>query len=171
MLRSNIVVIIIAVIVALVIGLGTFTNYWTVYSRNIQNPANPSDTISAKYNSGLWKTCISLDDVKNCADTKHASKTQDSNNLNGSKGAAIIGFSLIILGVIILIFAPKTYIAFTIAFILGGIASVASAISWASDRTLNPDDTSYGYSYYLELIGGIIAVVFALYAQIKLKPT
>ena len=64
---------------------------------------------------------------------------------------------------------PKQKEYFILCLVLAGILSVASIILWNNDPSLNNSDASgsgsleikHGYSWYLELISGLLAVLLA----------
>ena len=159
-MNSNIIIGIITVIISIVLGIAIFTNYWSVHSQKI---TVGNKTISTGSSAGLWQLCQNVGDSKNCVKYTESDKQSYFSQIFG-----VLGFALIVLGFIILIFNPKSYTFYSVIMIIGGLSSLLTAINWASDKTVNTNDTVFGYSWYMELIGSILSIILALYVKIKL---
>ena len=60
---------------------------------------------------------------------------------------------------------PEHHMYSIITVILGGLFSLVAAIVWSTNKNLKPDGTDFGYSWYLQLIGSILAVITGLLMQ------
>ena len=147
----------------------TLTNSWTVGSQ-------------AGYEAdlGLWKACTNVPaPVPNAASKQrdmypfskgftcaNLELTGDKlpGHLNLVRGLSIAGTAFVLISLILYIAMPENVNVFMSLLMLGGILSIVAAIVWSTDKDLNPSDvnTKHGYSWYLGLIGGILANIFAL---------
>jgi hypothetical protein len=148
----------------------TLTNSWTVVS----SPAGEID-------GGLWKICANVTKPMPVPGP-NASKQRDMyplskgftclsiddgpslpQHLNIVRGLSIAGTVFVLISLILYIAMPENVNIFMSLLMLGGILSIAATIFWATDKDLKADDGAhYGYSWYMGLIGGILANIFAL---------
>ena len=150
----------------------TLTNSWSVAS------------VPGGYeaDTGLWKGCMNIPPP---VPGPIASKQRDMypfskgftcktveelndklpTNLNLVRGLSIAGTAFVLISLILYIAMPENVNLFMALLMVGGILSIAAAIVWGTDKDLSSDATlkiKFGYSWYLGLIGGILANIFAL---------
>jgi uncharacterized membrane protein YqjE len=171
--------IIICIIIIILLLVGTFTNLWTV----ISTPKNIGESMDFKFTIGLFKFCrISSKDneCQNISDIKGDPEVS-KNVLTTIKNIKIFlfaGIVLILLSIIILLFIPKQREYFILTLGLGGILSIIGVSIWSTNKNLNgkffkdsiPEiNVGFGYSYYLQLFAGIIAILYTICNQFFLK--
>lgn len=141
-----------AIITILAISLAT--NKWTVISNQI---------LSA--NQGVWQACgqvqLNIKTGNIDIDGKKCVSTSDS-AFTPIKILTVLGLVLVVFGLLL----SNYHIYSNISIILGGICALIAAIIWSTNKKLKPDGTNYGYSWYLQLIGGILAIITGLFTQI-----
>lgn len=179
---TNILVVVMLLILS---SLSVFTNTWSVIEMK-------SDLGKSESDAGLWKTCMkitgpdgkvvpnpipnstkSLRDMYpfskdyTCSDPQNAG--YKSSTLTAIRVFSITGLVLLLFSVILIIAAPEHKGYFMISLMIGGICSIVASILWATDKDIQiPSDSPsnvtehYGYSWYLSLISGIIAILFSL---------
>lgn len=157
--------IVLIILILILITVAIFTNYWNSNSSKILDS-------TMKSNNGLWQSCSSVSipalntSTYNCTSySKTSAKLPKA--LLTVKILAISGMVLLLVSAFLLFLAPQKREWCVISIILGGLLSIAAASVWATDKNLKPTGSSFGYSYYLELIGGIIAFLFGLLLQFK----
>ena len=157
-----------SIIFILILGIvAVSTNYW---STNTINTIDPDTRNPAKMSGdiGLWKSCMYVNESGNtqsdCTDSSESGPDDSTPNLKNIKTVRILSISslvLIALSLYLLYAMPKQKEYFILCLVLAGILSVISVILWNNDPGLkDPSNTAkHGYSWYLELISGLLAVL------------
>jgi len=160
------------VILILILGIvAVSTNYWSTSKGSVPYDLQ-GDTGKYSINIGLWKACTSIEgipgsgDNNTCVDSSKSGPDDDNPNLKNIKTVRILSISslvLIALSLYLLYAMPKQKEYFILCLVLAGILSVISVILWNNDPGLkDPLHTAkHGYSWYLELISGLLAVLLA----------
>lgn len=155
------------VILILILGIvAVSTNYWSTSTINMNDPDNGN---SAKMSGdiGLWKSCLYLNEQGNTqSDCKNSSDPDIGlKNIKTVRILSISSLVLIAISLYLLYAMPKQQEYFILCLVLAGILSVASVILWNNDPGLkdpsNTNTAKHGYSWYLELISGLLAVLLA----------
>lgn len=154
MAHQHIILQVILFTIITILAISLATNKWTVISNKIFTA-----------NQGVWQSCGNIDfnikDINVDVKGEKCIGTSDS-SFTPIKILTVLGLVLIVLGLILTNY--HTYS--NIIIVLGGICSLISAIIWSTNKKLKPDGTNYGYSWYLQLIGGILAIITGLFTQI-----
>ena len=154
MSHQHIVLQIILFSIITILAISLATNKWTVISNQI---------LSA--NQGVWQACgqvqLNIKTGNIDIDSQKCVPTNDS-TFTPIKILTVSGSVLVVLGLLLTNY--HTYS--NISIILGGICALVAAIIWSTNKKLKPDGTNYGYSWYLQLIGGILAIITGLFTQI-----
>lgn len=144
------------------------TNSWTI-KYNKQNILN-IQTITTQENVGIWSECV-----------KTSSKTSENNNENininncsnlKSTNSLIFVKIYILLTLIFIILSTISSLQYdnklytNLFLFLTFLFSFLTCIIWNSNQVLQ--DGSLGYSWYLQLFGSILSIVFALLIQFNL---
>jgi hypothetical protein len=152
-------------IIILFFIISVSTNSWTT-KYNKQNILN-IETITRE-NVGIWSECIKSSstagnneniNVNNCSNVK------SDNSLIFIKIYILFSFVFIILSAFSwLLYNNKLY---TIVFLLlAFIFSFLTCIIWNSNQVLK--DGTLGYSWYLQLFGSFLTLIFAIIIQFNL---
>ena len=124
---------------------------------------------SLKINEGLWQACAAPSGKKICTDLP-PSKTSDpsfpKNALNAARALAIIGLVMVILAVVCKYMYPG-HKCCMVLLLLGGLCSVFAAVVWAVKVHKHSKGLKYGYSYWLSLVAGILAVLLSVLICVK----
>jgi hypothetical protein len=161
------------VILILILGIvAVSTNYWSTSTVSISD--NEGDSLKMTGEVGLWKSCtkgsanipdinvqgINID-TANCTDSSDPSV--GLKNLKTVRILSISSLVLIALSLYLLYAMPKQKEYFILCLVLAGILSVISVILWNNDPGLKEPsgNAKHGYSWYLELISGLLAVLLA----------
>jgi hypothetical protein len=155
-----------SIILILILGIvAVSTNYWSTtntinsINSNTGNPAKLSGDI------GLWKSCL-YDTELSETQSDCTNSSDPSIGLKNLKTVRILSISslvLIALSLYLLYAMPKQKEYFILCLVLAGILSVISVILWNNDPGIKDPsgNTKHGYSWYLELISGLLAVLLA----------
>jgi len=145
------------------------TNYWSINSITLNNDPDSNITnITSDY--GLWNFCQSQgNNRKTCINTMDIS----SNNLKNLKTVRILSISslvLIALSLYLLYAMPNQKEYFILCVVLSGILSIISVILWNNDPAFKNiiGSIKHGYSWYLELISGLIAILLGILTQFNI---
>jgi len=142
------------------------TNYWSINSITLNN--DPDSNITSDY--GLWNFCQSQgNNKKTCINTMDIT----SNNLKNLKTVRILSISslvLIALSLYLLYAMPNQKEYFILCVVLSGILSIISVILWNNDPAFKNiiGAIKHGYSWYLELISGLIAILLGILTQFNI---
>ena len=144
------------------------TEHWGVKTLNI-----PFDNINADVSMGLWKACGEswgkIHDIRGetdiCLDLPiHGMKSFPKNSLYATRCFAIIGVILVFMALVYR--NNKTFQL--VCLVSGGLASLIAMIIWASELlkikigdNLPSVKFKPGYSFYLNLSGGVMALAAA----------
>ena len=161
MLKICLVLILLSIIF---ISISLSTNEWTTSNNNNLN-----------YEQGLWKICGNLNiptfknnfkdiNIGGCSEYKTI-----SNSLKAIRVMSILSLIFLIISFIKLIYFPKYKIYAIIDLILCVILTISSCSIWSSNKDLLLDGTSLGYSWYLELISGVLLLFPIIYLIMKLN--
>ena len=63
---------------------------------------------------------------------------------------------------------PEQHIYSLIAILFGGLSSLVTAIIWNTNKNLKPIATDLGSSWYLQLVGSILAIITGLLMQLNI---
>jgi len=178
--HTNLYIILSIVIIILFVSL--LTNKWTILNGSKQQSGmgiNAGET--GNMNVGIWQTCASISanintpnmpniNINNnmrrgiTIDANSCGPNVDS-NFTPVKILAILGLVLLIGSIVLLNMMPEHHMYSIITIILGGLCSLVAAIIWSTNKNLKPDGTDFGYSWYLQLIASILAVITGLLMQ------
>jgi len=156
-----------SIILILILGIvAVSTNYWSTSSGNIPYDIQ-GDTTSYRLNLGLWKSCTSIkgpdgSDNNSCMDTSDPNGP-NFKNLKTVRILSISSLVLLAISLYLLYAMPKQKEYFVLFLVLAGILSISSIISWNNDPGAKDagNQLKHGYSWYLELISGLLAILLA----------
>ena len=150
------------------------TNSWSTKTLTIPGSTNNTDV-----SIGLWKTCgeisgnmqgISGDAVVCTHVPVDGWKTFPKNSLYAVRVLSILGVVLIFLSVICNMYRSGSHFCHLGMLLFGGICAIVANIVWAAEllkvklADSSPTITfKPGYSFYLNLVGGIFAIISAIY--------
>ncbi len=135
------------------------TTYWSVKSQN-----------SLNLHLGLWKFCAEGDksDLSGC---KHLPPDNNSsfpkNSLYAARVFAILGAALVFCALMCSMFVKLSKDCQTMCLIAGGLSSLIAMSIWAAEMLKISIDSSLeikfnpGYSFYLNMVGGVCALITA----------
>lgn len=149
------------------------TDSWSVKKENL--PLGIKGDLSL----GLWKACGSI--WKKMSNTSidadicvhlppEGSRTFPKNSLHAVRVFAVAGIVLIFLGLMCMMYM-KNYKRCPLAMLmLGGLCSIIANVIWATELLkFKPDESDPvvkfdpGYSFYLNLAGGLVGLMSAAY--------
>jgi len=155
MLKSKKTYLNLLVIVALILQVVAIaTNDWSVYSG------------ASKMNWGLWKSCAGNTHCLHLP--PEGNKMFPKNSLEAARAFAILGSLSMAISLYYMNMYPTKKLMLSHLLLAGGICSVVAAIIWSAELLKWPGSTgkdvkaSPGYSFYLNLSGGVLAVVAAV---------
>lgn len=181
MMKTQVIVLAVMIlVVVLLLGIAMATKKWT----NLEYKSGPLD---AKTNYGLWRAASSGLDPKT---PSPATKTADL--ITGSKGKlktcqalSIIGLILILVGGILVLVYDKIKIPFIVHMVaigLGVLFTLITVVLWASNSDLNGKNeivaaaitqgtatSTRGSSYFIYLLGSIVAIILFIYVVLNRK--
>lgn len=157
---------IIPIVIILILSIIACSTYkWSIDSKTVNGNTLESDI-------GLWKICAILTGTKGTSDltcydmTNKIEGIPDSKYLKMVKILSILGISTLFLSLILSITNIKSREYSVICLLLSGIFLITAAILWSVDNKLNGKaynilgyDFKHGYSWYLELISGILSIL------------
>ena len=159
------------VILILILGIvAVSTNYWSINNINKNNNPDNINNNTINSNFGLWKFCQTQgNDKKICINTANLS-SNNLQNLNTVKILSISSLFLIALSLYLLYYMPKQKEYFVLCLVLAGILSVISVIIWNNDKAFKNyiGDVKHGYSWYLQLFNGLIAILLGSLTQLNI---
>ena len=177
--HTNLYIALSTVIIILFVSL--LTNKWTVLNGSKQQSGMGINAgVSGNMNSGIWQTCGNISANINTPNIPNINVNNmrrgininenscDSNvdsNFTPVKILSILGIVLLIGSIVLLNMMPEHHMYSIITIILGGLSSLVAAIIWSTNKNLKPDGTDFGYSWYLQLIASILAVITGLLMQ------
>ena len=162
-----------SVILILILSIvAVSTNYWSTSKGTIDD--KQGDIAKYSVNAGLWKACTSIStSIKGIPGPGNKNQCMDTStpgpnglnlkNLNTVKILSISSLVLFALSLYLLYAMPKQKEYFVLCLVLAGILSIASVIAWNNDPSLKDQGNKLkqGYSWYLELSSGLLAVLLA----------
>lgn len=146
------------------------TNYWSINTITLNNDPDSIISNSIKSDYGLWNICQSQgNNRKTCINTMDLS----SNNLKNLKTVRMLSISsliLIALSLYLLYSMPNQKEYFILCIVLAGILSIISVILWNNDPAFKNiiGGIKHGYSWYLELISGLITILLGILTQFNI---
>jgi hypothetical protein len=191
MYQGEMLNIIIISILLIMSAIATFSGSWTCAVQNIADPSNGM----VEGDIGLWRGCTELpnatdDQLKEIR--KNVPKINLLNALNPFSNKlvcsdigehptsltvirifSILGLLLLLISVILIVSHSSSDKYLMMTLVLGSLLSIAAAIIWATDKKLgnsdpDPKGTKHlGYSWYLELLSGVGALIMALLLHFK----
>lgn len=169
-------------VVIIILFVSLLTNRWTVLNGSKQQSVmgiNAGE--SGNMNVGIWQTCGNISANINTPNMPnininnnmrrginidaHSCSSNSDSNFTPVKILSILGIGLLIGAIVLLNMMPEQHMYSVIAVMLGGICSLAAAIVWSTNKNLKPDGTDFGYSWYLQLIASILAIITGLLMQ------
>lgn len=150
--RSNALIQSLGVLAVITQLLSILTSDWSVLS----TPGS-GDTVKMVISMGLWKKCNSI--TNSCVSLPPSGDNKfPKNSLMAVRALTIMGMVAVLVGVIC-DYMPNCEKHRALAFAIGGLLSVVGSIVWLAEFT-NIGGTKYqpGYSFYLNLIGGLSAL-------------
>jgi len=145
---------------------------------------DPQDIAGVKLDAslGLWKACgdISVSDgtsveAEACLHLPvNDWKSFPTNSLYAARAFSILGVMLVFMGLVSMMYMKGRKRFQLVCVLLGGLCSVVANIVWASDMfsvvsppmkgaQLKKLKMKPGYSFYLNLVGGLVSLVSAAY--------
>lgn len=134
----------------------TFTDFWTTLSISDLNSSN----------IGLWNICTNISGGITCKNIKDLSDRQSS-KLDIIRSTSILAATLVACSLILYIFYPKNYLAVKIPLFFGFICALVASSIWYTFKEVNPKNSNFGYSWYLEVIGCILSVIAAVFLPLN----
>ena len=162
---NTIIIISISIIIVICLLVSITTNYW-LYGQMMFGTTTEHEYI------GLWNRCLHTNDGIKCVNTSDLGKI---------KNLQLIRFfssgSLILMITSLFFIKNKFYSVLCIG--LSGIFSLLSCIFWRIDPAIkyaldkeiqieNKDISKIGYSFYMGIIAGIVAIILSILVQFKL---
>ena len=175
--NSNLIKIIPVAFILIISIIAVSTNYWSTTS------VVDDDTSVVNIDIGLWKVCNTTGDLIECKDTDNIGYDLGSNakyefkNLEAIKILSISSIVLILISIVVLFLIPNNKEYLVIFLVLAGLFFIISAILLKTEplfknalliNSMKGYSLKSGYSWYLELIGGIIAILLGIATQFNI---
>lgn len=143
-------------------AIGILTPNWSVVK------GTAGDT-SVKGGMGLWKECVSTDASQGAGSVCVKIPKEDvTHALQSVRILSVLAVFMTVAGMVLCL-GKQHYMA-TIVTTLAGVLSVVASIVWATNKDLHPKGTSLGYSWGVNLTGGLLALaVWPVKKSIKSK--
>lgn len=148
----------VSAIILMLVGL--FTTEWRTGSEQVmQDPdtviGKKGKMVNVDMDVGLWSACANFSGVSKC------------NTINSSDVPAtlwiirillILAVLMLIVGFVVHLRTPQHKQLVTVLFGLSGLMAIVACILWVTNSELKPSGASLGYSWYLTLVGGVLAL-------------
>lgn len=173
-------------IISIILFVSLLTNKWSVLNNSNKGSSmgiNAGE--SGNLDIGIWRSCgnfkaninipipnininnMNSKDININANANSCISNTDS-NFTPIKILSVIGLVLIIAAIILLYIFPEQHIYSLIAILFGGLSSLVTAIIWNTNKNLKPIGTDLGSSWYLQLVGSILAIITGLLMQLNI---
>jgi len=148
------------------------TEHWGTASASSSGLPVPSG-MSGETSMGLWKMCGDIWNKQQELDTcmhlpPDGTKTFPKNSLYAVRAFALMGVILVFLALTCMMYMKEYKKCQFVGLLAGGVASIIASVVWVAKMLkVKPDDESPdikfspGYSFYLNLGGGLVALVVA----------
>lgn len=139
----------------------------------IATPNWGTDSVSGvKITSGLWKGCVKVSGSnEQCVHLPPAmDPNYPKNSLDACRAFVVMGAVLVFLSMLLTVSYPAKVRMAASLLLAGGLSSLLGTIIWATDLTKIKDPSTgtrfkmaYGYSYYLNLVAALVAIVVGVW--------
>ena len=166
-MNSNIIKIGVIILILILGIIAISTKYWSTNNIKIYG-------VNAGIDIGLWKVCTYMkgkNQDKTICNNTNKQNGPDLKHLNAVKILSISSIVLVVISLYLIYAMPKHKEYFILSLVLAGILSIISVILWNNDPSLKnttgdkSNDLKPGYSFYLELSSGLIAILLGILTQ------
>ena len=159
------------IILILILGIiAISTKYWSTSTLATNDVFGNS--VQTTGDIGLWESCVYTKGLGQTVSQCENSSESDIlggglKHLTSVKILSISSIVLVVLSLYLLYAMPKQKQYFILSLVLAGILSIISVILWNNEPSFknNITDLKPGYSFYLELSSGIIAILLGILTQ------
>ena len=105
---------------------------------------------------GMWKGCLKIQDQEKCETIQLDSlKSEQKTALSFVRIVSILSV-LLLAGALICMFVNKKLV---VGMLLTSILlSISAAVGWSTNKDLCPPDVKYGRSFYMNVLGYVVAI-------------